>query len=83
MNHSARLQGDAKEVSEEAQVDSEEERHHINQDQVRSTEASLGGRQLPEFEVVNVNSNVWRARQSLLESMGRETSAGGGSAPRC
>jgi hypothetical protein len=58
INHSARLQGDAKEVSEEAQVDSEEERHHINQEQVRSTEASLGCRQLPKFEAVNVNSNV-------------------------
>lgn len=58
MKHSAHLQRNAKEVVEEAQVDSEEERHHINQGQVHSTEASLSSRQLPELEAVNVNGNI-------------------------
>ena len=58
VNHPESLQGDSKSICEKAKMRPKEERHHIDQGQIRCADADLRGRQLPKFETVEVGGDI-------------------------
>jgi len=58
VNHPERLQGDTKSIGEKAKMRPKEERHHVDQGQIRRADAYLYGRQLPKLEAVDVGGDV-------------------------